>query len=502
MNINRILLVIGEFLLFLNMSAQPMIKGELNKSLLPQPVYEANDGWVDLYWKAWELAWERVRYQEGIFQSPYMDENLQDDAIWIWDTEFMVLFCRYAPSVFPGIESLDNFYESILNGKSSSLRIHHPDNPPFFPWVEYEYYRMTGDKRRLKKVLLENRFLQRHYYWFDSLKRGHKMHFKHAWIALEKQDLGYKWGGIQSGMDNTPRGRSQKNEILWMDALAQQALAALYINRMAVELGEKDLAEEFIALYKEGKQILNKYYWNEEDGFYYDLLPVDTSYVKVRTPAVYWAMLAEIPSQKQAVRLARYANDSNEFGGKYPWPSVSRRDKEYNKEFGDYWKGAVWLPLAYMSTKALQKYGYYEIAYENSCKLLNQMYETYVACSPHTIWECYSPSTSSPAERIRKGGRVRVAPDFCGWSALGPISLFIESVLGFYRIDAVDKIVEWRKSGNFKQGIRNLRFGDIITDIIAVNGILEVKSNEAYTLVLNRQRYEVNKGNNFFNFDK
>lgn len=130
------------------------------------------------------------------------------------------------------------------------------------------------------------------------------------------------------------------------------------------------------------------------------------------------------------------------------------------------------------------------------------MYETYVACSPHTIWECYSPSTSSPAERIHKGGRVRVAPDFCGWSALGPISLFIESVLGFYRIDAVDKIVEWRKSGNFKQGIRNLRFGDIITDIIAVNGILEVKSNEAYTLVLNRQRYEVNKGNNFFNFDK
>ena len=270
-------------------------KGELRKELLPQPVFKEKPEFVELYWKAWELAWERVKYQSGIFQSPYMDENLWDDTIWIWDTEFMVLFCRYAPSIFPGIESLDNFYESILNKKRSSLRIQHPDNPPFYAWVEYEYYKMTGNKNRIKKVLLDNRFLQRHYEWFENLKRGTKLHFDHAWIALEKSGIGYRWGGVQSGMDNTPRGRDSKGELLWMDALAQQALSALYIKRLAHEVGDKETQGKFAALYKENKRLLNSYYWDVKDGFYYDLSEEDSSFVKVRTPAVYWAMLAEVP---------------------------------------------------------------------------------------------------------------------------------------------------------------------------------------------------------------
>lgn len=496
--LNRGLLFVCGIVCWLGLSAQPAVKKELDTTQLPQPVYEEHKEWVDLYWKAWELAWGRVKYQEGVFQSPYMDENLWDDTIWIWDTEFMVLFCRYAPSVFPGIESLDNFYESILNGKPSSLRIQHPDNPPFFPWVEYEYYRMTGDKDRIRKVLLDDRFLQRHYYWFDALKRGFQLHFKHAWVALEKTDLGYRWGSVQSGMDNTPRGREHKSEMLWVDALAQQALAALYIKRLAEELDEQTLADEFGALYAKNKKLLNEYYWDEEDGFYYDLAPSDTSFLKVRTPAVYWTMLAEVPDRTQAARLARYAEDAGEFGGKYPWPSVSRSDPEYNDEYGYYWKGSVWLPLAYMSTKALQKYGYYDIAHKHACSLLSQMSETYTGCTPHTIWECYSPSSPQPAERIYKGKQVRVAPDFCGWSALGPISLFIENVLGFHRIDAVEGIVEWCKSGDFKQGIRNLHFGSVVTDIVAEKGKLKVKSNGRYTLLLNGKRYAIKKGNQSF----
>lgn len=489
----RLLLYAFLLLTSLQMNAQESIKGELKKELLPQPVFSENPQLVDLYWRTWELAWGRVKYQDGVFQSPYMDENLWEDTIWIWDTEFMVLFCRYAPSVFPGIESLNNFYESILNKKSSSLRIQHPDNPPFYSWVEYEYYKMTGNKERIRKVLLEDRFLQRHYYWFDSLKRGTKLHFKHAWIALEKGDIGYKWGWVQSGMDNTPRGRGRKGELLWADALAEQALSALYIERLAKELGDRKIAREFGNLYKEHKTLLNKYYWDEQDGFYYDLSEQDTTFVKVRTPAVYWTMLAEVADKEQAKRLVKYAADPKEFGGQYPWPSVSRSDKDYNNEIGDYWRGGVWLPLAYMSTKALETYGYYDIAYENSYKLLLQMSETYRTFEPSTIWECYSPSAPRPSERQYKE-RELVRPDFCGWSALGPISLFIENVLGFYNIDATKKLVEWHKKGHGEQGLKNLRFGETVTDIIANGQLVQVKSNKSYTLKINDKRYKVKKG--------
>lgn len=491
---NKLIWYVFLFVFPFQLEAQGVVKGELKKELLPQPVFSENPQFVDLYWKTWELAWERVKYQEGVFQSPYMDENLWDDTIWIWDTEFMVLFCRYAPSVFPGIESLNNFYESILNKKPSSLRIQHPDNPPFYSWVEYEYYKMTGDKEHIRKLLLKDQFLQRHYYWFDSLKRGTKLHFRHAWIALEKSDIGYRWGWVQSGMDNTPRGRGRKGELLWMDAVSQQALSALYIERLAKELGDKKIAKEFSDLYKRYKRLLNKYYWDEKDGFYYDISEEDTSFVKVRTPAVYWSMLAEIPSKSQAARLVEYATDPNEFGGKYPWPSVSRNDREYNHEIGDYWRGAVWLPLAYMSTKALEAYGYYDVAYENSYNLLLHMSETYRTFKPATVWECYSPSAPQPSERQYKDGRELVRHDFCGWSALGPISLFIENVLGFYNIDATKNLIEWHKKGQGKQGIRNLRFENIITDIIADGRQVKIKTNRPYILVVNGNKYKVKEG--------
>lgn len=478
--------------------AQTPEKGELNKELLPQPVFEENPAFVDLYWKAWELAWGRVKYQEGIPQSPYMDENLWDHAIWIWDTEFMVMFCRYAPHVFPGIESLNNFYESILNKRPSSLSIQHPDNPPFYSWVEYDYYKFTNDKEHIKNLIVDNEFPQRHYDWFDSLKRGTKLHFKHADIKLEKRGIGYLWGKTPSGMDNTPRGRGAKGNLLWMDALAQQALSALYIAKLANEVGDKNTAKEFSRRYDHSKNLLNEYYWDEQDGFYYDLSEADSSFVKVRTPAVYWAMIAEVPDKEQAKRLAEYAVDPDEFGGQYPWPSISRRDKDYDNT-GNYWKGSVWLPLAYMSTKALEKYGYYDIAYENAYKLITHMSETYRNYSPATIWECYSPSAPEPSYQQYSGKpRIKAAADFCGWSALGPISMFIENVIGFHYVDADEKVVKWIKRGDSEQGIRNFRFGDVVTDIVAKGDRAEVKSTSDYTLYINGRKYKIKKGEQAF----
>lgn len=493
-----IILLLAAFCL--NLKAEfPLQKGELKKEKLPQPVFAENPAFIELYWKAWELAWGRVKYQEGIPQSPYMDENLWENSIWIWDTEFMVLFCRYAPDIFPGIESLNNFYETLLNKQPTSLRVWHPDNPPFYSWVESEYFKFTNDRQHLQNLMLKNKFPQRHYQWFDSLKRGTSLHFQHARIALEKRDLGYLWGNVQSGMDNTPRGRDRREELLWMDALAQQALSALYISRLAKEVGDNKTAKDYALLYKHNKKLLNTYYWDEEDGFYYDIAETDTSFVKVRTPAVYWAMLAEVADKKQAERLVKYARDPLEFGGQYPWPSVSRRDPGYKDDTGAYWRGGIWLPIAYMSTKALEKYGYYDLAYENTYKLLTQMSDTYRNYELNTIWECYSPSKAEPSYQEYPGYPVeRVTPDFCGWSALGPISMFIENVIGFHSIDAKSRIVKWIKRGTTEQGIRNLRFGDIVTDIVAEGNQVEVKSNGTYTLFINNKKYKINKGTQVF----
>ncbi len=487
----RLTITIIAVVLALNLYAQ---KQPFNRSLIPQPIYEENPEMLDLYWKAWEIAYDHVKDGKGLIQSPYLDEAFWDDTIWIWDTEFMSLFSKYAPKLFPGIESLNNFYEVLLNKKASPLRIQHPDNPPFFAWIESEYYDMTGDKQHIETLLKDNHFLQRHYLFFDTLKVTTSFPFSHAPIAVHKTELGYRWGGVQSGMDNTPRGRGQSNDMLWVDALSQQALSALYISRLANVVGEKQIAQKFDREYEQKKTLLNAYYWDEEDGFYYDIRESDTSFVKVRTPASYWAMLAEIPNKEQAERLMEYAKDSTEFGGKHPWPSVSRSERDFNAEYGDYWRGSVWVATAYMATKALEKYGYYKVADQNAYNLLDQMLQTYKSYKPATIWECYNPSKPEPAQRVWTDSLEVVRPDFCGWSALAPISMFIENVLGFHHINAQTRTIEWRKYRSGVHGIKNLQFGDICTDIIGYDDYVEVTSSNPYTLIINGTKYKVVAG--------
>ncbi|MDD7887731.1 trehalase family glycosidase [Flavivirga sp. 57AJ16] len=489
---NRIFLIIFFLLIISHLPAQ---KQPFNKEQIPQPIFEQNPELVDLYWKTWEMAYDHIKEQEDIPQSPYMDEAFWDDTIWIWDTEFMVLFCKYAPNLFPGIESLNNFYKSILDKETSSLKIQHPDNPPFFAWVESEYFNLTNDKIHLESVIEKNKYLQRHYDWFESLKPNTKLHFDHAYIALDKKGIGYKWGGIQSGMDNTPRGRNKQHEILWVDAIAQQALSALYISRLASYMDDNETVLKFKKQYETKKDIINTYYWDKEDGFYYDILEGNNTFVKVKTPASFWVMLAEVPNKKQAKKLMEYAKDPMEFGGEYPWPTVSKKDKDFNGNYGDYWRGGIWVPTAYMATKALEKYGFYEVADENAYHLLMLMLNTYKTYEPATIWECYNPTKPEPSQRVHGSNLEIVRPDFCGWSALAPISMFIENVLGFHEVNAQTKTIEWRKYRIGKHGIKNLMFGNIKTDIIAYDDYIEVTSNANYTLKINGKKYKVKKGN-------
>ena len=124
---------------------------------LPEPVCERFPELIELYWKAWQLAWEHVRELPGMPRTPYMDEGFSDVDIWIWDSCFMSLFCKYSPSgLFPGLNTLQNFY-SILHdggvlpeikmqnvspfspykpGDIVPLQIQIAHNPPLFGWAE------------------------------------------------------------------------------------------------------------------------------------------------------------------------------------------------------------------------------------------------------------------------------------------------------------------------------------------------------------------------------
>ena len=463
------------------------------KQEIPKPEFEANQDYVDLYWKAWDLAHAHLKNDPGLPQSPYMDEAFSPYSIWIWDTCFMSLFCKYAPLGFPGVESLNNFYVPLHDKTYAEgtypQNIQHPDNPPLFAWAEYGNFVLVGNKDHVRQLIIKTQYLQKHFTWFDNLNQGWKFKSKpkeSTSVALKKTEDGYLWWRVQSGMDNTPRGNG-----LWVDAIAQQGLSALCISKLAENVGEGVVAKKWNDKYEAIKEQVNRLYWDEQDGIYYDIDPKTKRHLKVKTPASYWPMLAGMCSPAQAARMVEHLRNPQVFGGQRPWATVARNDPAFTIPDGNYWRGAIWLPTAYMGTKALEIYGYYREADEAAERLISQMSRTYKNYEPHTIWECYSPTRDTPAEHDGK----TVREDFCGWSALGPISMFIENVLGFHVIDGNAKRIEWRIHHAGRQGIKNLHFGGIKTDII-YDGLetVSVCSDGAYTLSMSGEKHEIGLG--------
>lgn len=494
------------------------------RDAIPQPICEEHPEYTALYHKAWELAFAHIKDVPGMPQTPYMDEAFVDTHIWIWDTCFMSLFCKYAQDTFPGVESLTNFYEVLYGGKHLAqvipterepawtgrvvgepfeMKIHIADNPPLFAWVEYENALLRGDKEYVRRLLYDRRVLQRHYDWLEQLDQPVTPRGVFVPTCWRSHPCGYHWEGGRSGMDNTPRGRSGLHaegqrpnppDMLWIDALCQQALSASMIARLFALVGDAEQQAQWNRKFEEKKALLNRYYWDDEDGFYYDIHDETHRFYKVPSIASYWTLTAGVATDERAAALVGKLENEHAFGGAVPFTTVARGDSDFHDD-GEYWRGGVWLPTAYATLIGLKNYGFYAVAQRTALRLLEHISQTYAHFEPHTIWEAYSPTAYRPAANETGTGAL-VRPDFCGWSALGPISVYLEFVLGFHTIDAFRNVVEWARPTAFrgKIGIKNLRFGTVVTDVEAEGDRCTVTANEPYTLVVNGTPYAIRPG--------
>ncbi len=495
------------------------------RDYIPEIVFDEKKEYAEIYNKAWELAFEHIKNVKGMSQTPYMDEAFCETHIWIWDSCFMSLFCKYANNVFPGVETFDNFYKPLYEGVDLphiipsenepdwtgaipgvpiQMKIHIADNPPLFAWAEYENALFSGDEERIGKLLKDRQVLQKHYDFLENLKENLKVKNvfnQTCWIADE---CGYKWEGGRSGMDNTPRGRVGNSataerpnnpKALWLDAICQQAMAADMISKLFEIMGDEENRKLWKSKYEQKKEIVNKYYWDDNDEFYYDIDCDTHEFYRVMTVASYWTMTAGIATKERADALVKQVVNPKTLGGNVPLLSLARNDSDYSPR-GKYWRGSLWLPTAYVALKGLINYGYFDIAHDAAIKILHHMYMTYKEYSPNTIWECYNPEEHMPGRQVDDEEIVR--KDFCGWSALGPISIYIEFVLGFYYVNAFDKVVKWAKPSDTQGsiGIKNFRFGNVVTDIVANGNVCRITSNEEYTLEINEKKYAIKSGEN------
>src|ERR1700742_8077 len=149
------------------------------------------------------------------------------------DTAFINHFARYGNQAYPFITAFDNCYaRQHENGficretdkNNREVYSGFPVNPPLFAWAEWESYRITGDKARLKLVFLP---IVKQYEWF---------------MTFQRRANGLYWtNGLQEA-DDSPRNRLMHSAV---SATSYQALAALHLANIARVIGRDDLATFF-----------------------------------------------------------------------------------------------------------------------------------------------------------------------------------------------------------------------------------------------------------------
>ncbi|MCC8145053.1 MAG: hypothetical protein LIO93_01155, partial [Bacteroidales bacterium] len=496
---------------------EPIPTYAANKHLLPVPVIDDHKEWLAMYDKTWQIAFTNMKAPPA--GSPlvanWYDEAL-DGNIFQWDMIFMAMFGRYAHHIFPGVQSLDNFYARqkisgsiarVYNEKTGveNAQDDSPNliNPPIFSWAEVENYKVTGDKSRFEHILP---VLEKYFEFVEKARCGTDTPHKLYWS-----------NGQASGMDNTPRDTGRPNAHHsadhqgWVDMSSQMVIQCNNLATICEELGYTEKAEKYRTKANEIAERINQWLWNEEEGIYYDV-NVQGKHTNWKTAACFWPMLAGITTPEQDNKLEEHLRNPDEFWREMIFPSLAASHPEY-KSNGGYWRGAAWAPTNYAIIKGLEMVGKNAFAAEAAEKYVQGIYEVFLETG--TLWENYAPD--------RVDGKLNPGvhdyseeyfcrKDFVGWTGLGPISLLIENILGF-RPNGAEKILTYYLQRSDRHGIQNLRMADITTSILTEDrkndlskAVVTVESDKPYKLIIHFngtiRTFEVKEGTNKFTLEE
>ncbi len=428
---------------------------------LPEPFVEGRPEWTNLCRFAWRTAAKNIRFSRGRL---HMDAawDPKRNYQWVWDTCFMALFCRYAADQFPGVESLDNFYE--LQRKNGYISMTYdmntgrevwPDriNPPLFAWVEWEHYVTTGDASRLKHAIPH---IERLMDWIDRNRScGPRSHaLEGSRMEKQKRRLYYFEDCGSSGMDDaprTPRLHEAGRFFDWIDLSSQMALSFAMLARLNKVAGNMKRSKYWSGRASELARTINAELWCERTGFYHDRFE-PRNFVASKTAAGFWPMLAGICPPERLDALVQRLENPLEFNRPTPVPSLSADDPNYSP-VGVYWVGGVWAPTNYMIARGLMLEGRGETAHSIACRYLDALARTFRKVKPHTLWESYSPEEDKPG--ITPYTRRLVKPHFVGWTGIGPTAMFIENIIGL-DLNAPKKTITWDVRLVAEHGVRRM----------------------------------------------
>jgi hypothetical protein len=118
--------------------------------------------------------------------------------------------------------------------------------------------------------------------------------------------------------------------------------------------------------------LINKVFWDEKDGFYYDRNEKTGKIVKVKSVAGFIPLWVGVATPERAKRLVEeHLLNGKEFWLKYPVASYAQTEPDYyqGSRSGECnWRGTAWIPTNYMIFHGLVGYGYDDAAKQLALK--------------------------------------------------------------------------------------------------------------------------------------
>jgi putative isomerase len=249
------------------------------------------------------------------------------------------------------------------------------------------------------------------YEWLRSRYYRRLQKYLDRWFAYDKDGNGLPvWNSSDaSGMDNqySRSGglETYEDEGVDLACYLYRELEAMQI--ISEKLGKKTDQEQYGRHAKALEAAINKVFWDEKDGFYYDRNERTGRQIRIKSIAGFIPLWAGVASPQQARRLVHeHLLNVNEFWLKYPVATYAKTEPEFyeSSRGGECnWQGPAWIPTNYMIFHGLIDYGYLDVAK----RLADKSYEMALIVNPVTR-EYYNSDT----------GLGNGMNPFWGWSSL------------------------------------------------------------------------------------
>jgi putative isomerase len=340
--------------------------------LVPEPIGDAEA--INTVKSFMDDEWRKlIRPPLGALKFPYIAPGATYSDLWDWDTFFVG--CAVPDD---GLEYAKGGIMNLLDGP---LKDDRPSKKATDDG-EYDYYLHPYPLRAQFAYVVGKRLGD--FTWIEPFLEKILVGIKWYERATQDQDGFFRWQTL-TGIDNNPSiyGRPP-GMVAGVDLAVFHYREYRALARLMALFGRSE-GTEFCEKAEALKVLMQTRFWDEIDGFFYDIdrnidyhvpgrqkITWDT-YLKFRNGSGLYPLWGGVATPEQAERLKILIMDEAEFLAPCGTRTHSRRDPVYNNAISggpSNWQGPVWGLNTFLTAYGLARYGYRAEAREIAMRLI------------------------------------------------------------------------------------------------------------------------------------